>query len=178
MTYLPFACEPGSRTRHGHGLARVVAAMAACAALAVPAEAVAASGSIGVAAHVRAWTRVETAGAPVVLVVTAADVQRGWVELSEPVVLTVRSNAQRGPAVVVWTSENLVRQGVLTGFSDPVRLGPGQGTIQLPPQKPADQVRYQLHVRLQLATGVTPGEYAFPLRFLAVDGETVSAALR
>ncbi len=177
MTHLPFVREPGSRTRQRR-LAWAVAALAAWAALDLPAQALAATGTIGVAAHVRAWTRVETSGAPAVLAVSAEDVERGWVELREPLVLTVRSNARHGPAVVVFTGASVVRQGVLTGFSDPVSIGPGQGTIQLPPQKPVEQVRYQLQVRLQLAAGVAPGEYAFPLQFLAVDGEAVSAALR
>lgn len=177
MTQLPFVRKPTSRTRHRR-LAWVVAAMTACAALGLPAAALAATGSMGVTAHVRAWTRVETTGAPAVLAVTAQDVERGWVDVREPVVLTVRSNAQRGPALVVFTGGNLVRQSVLTGFSDPVSFGPAQATIQLPPQRPVEQVRYQLQVRLQLAAGVAPGEYAFPLRFLAVDGETVSSDLR
>lgn len=176
MRHLHFVPAPASSLRAR--LAGVVASLAACAALGLPADALGGTATLGVVAHVRSWTRVETTAAPAVLVVTAGDVQRGWVEVGDAVVLAVRSNARHGPSVVVLTGGDLVRQGVLTGFSDPVHFGPGQGTIQLPPQKPVERLHYQLNVRLQLAAGVTPGEYAFPLRFLALDDETVSAAAR
>jgi hypothetical protein len=159
-------------------MAWVLAAVAASAALQGPTAALAASGSVGVMAHVQAWTRVETSGAPAVLSVTSEDVQRGWVQVSEPVVLIVRSNARSGPLLVVFTAGELVQESLLTGFSDPVSLGAGQGTIQLPQQRPSDPVRYQVNVRLQLAAGVQPGEYAFPVRFGWANGETVSSAAR
>lgn len=115
-----------------------------------------------VSATVRPWHRVELAGGPSAVQITAADIQRGYVDLAEPTRLLVRSNARNAYRLEVLNQSNLVRAMELMVRNETYALGAGGGGIALQGAT-ASRGRddFEVRYRLYLADGVSPGTYAW-----------------
>lgn len=165
----PTAARP---LRPGRRLACAVA-VAGIALLAFSGPSRAATTALGVSATILPRTEVETTAAPATLQVSAQDIARGWIDLPQAVRLTVRSNLPHGPTLLIATTGDLVSSGSVGGLAEAVSFGPGQGALPLPAHRPSERAQYALSLHLQLADGVTPGEYPFPVRFYGPGEGTV-----
>lgn len=113
-----------------------------------------------VSATVKRWHKVDVAGSPSAVQVTAADIQRGYVDLAESTRLLVRSNARNSYRLEVINLSVMVRAMDLVVRNETYSLGAEGGGIPLQgttvsPARDDFEVRY----RLYLADGVAPGTY-------------------
>ena len=129
---------------------RLILVMMFCAL--TPAPALADGALITVSARVLKRTYLDVRGEPDSLVLTQADIARGFVDLPPGMSVEVRSNSPEGVLVSFLAESELVR-GVL---GEPVRL-------------PGSQRGFSVHVlrptyRLMLSPAARPGVYAWPAR--------------
>jgi len=139
-----------------------IAALMAAAVPAAPAAQSSAPARLTVSATVKRWHKVEVAAGPSTVQITEADIQRGYVDLQEPMRLLVRSNARNVYVFEVLNQSGLVRAMELMVRNETYALGAGGGGVPLQgtmvsPARDDFEVRY----RLYLADGVRPGTYAW-----------------
>ena len=117
-----------------------------------------------VGASVAPQARLDARLPPRVLV-TAHDVGRGFVLVTEPSRLDVRTNARAfvldvGPLGVPFTSV------AISGLEQPVEFGSDGGSIVRRVADVSRPVALVLHYRLRLDASAAPGAYAWPVRFV------------
>jgi hypothetical protein len=112
-------------------------------------------------------TRLEVLSQASTLQITAEDRQRGYVEVSEPMRLSVYSNDRNGFALVVLPMSPLIRAIAVRGMGAEVVLGATGGRIVERWDRP-QATALALTFRLALAPGAVPGVYTWPLH-LAVE---------
>ena len=122
--------------------------------------------TLQVTANVMAVAHLEmTAPAPLLLI-SAADLARGYLDTPRPLRLRVFSNSRAGFALDVATLSPWFTAVALEGFDAEVSLGAEGGTIVQRWQ--GEQSRaLQLRMRFKLAAGLAPGLYAWPLQLRA-----------
>lgn len=109
----------------------------------------------------KVWLRTEAV--PAALVLSAADVSRGFVEVPAPTVLALRNNSEDG-FVVRFTLDPLVASSAqVSGLSQPVTFG-SEGAVLTQPGLHRAERRFELRWRLQLAQGLTPGQHPWPVQ--------------
>jgi hypothetical protein len=151
-----------SRSSHnpGMGTARlaliVAASVAAAGAKDVHSE-------FAVSATVRAVANIELQSAPAYLLISDADVERGYIDVVQPTQFTVRSNSESGFALEVMTVAPMLSSMTIAGLNSDLYLGAEGGTIVQRWQKP-QSVRISLRFRLALAPGLQAGNYPWPVR--------------
>jgi len=136
-------------------------------AISAPLYAGSSSAQMNVSVQVIARTILTIDAQPSAVTVTAADVARGYVEVPQAVAFRVRSNSREGytltfqpvafpfsTAEVRWDAQTAIVQGGdwLSSLAHPYQPGGSVGSLA---------------VRLQLASGVEPGSYPWPLRVAA-----------
>jgi hypothetical protein len=102
--------------------------------------------------------------APTQLSVTAADLARGYVELPEPVTLTIRSNFAGGVALDVRAMRRMFSSIHLRGEDLQATL-PGEGgaiALRSSTSVPSS-ITQQWRVRFDLNPDLPPGNYRWPL---------------
>jgi hypothetical protein len=117
-----------------------------------------------VSVTVRAVAKLEIKSAPSELNISSADLQRGFIDVTQPTEFTVRSNSPSGFALEVMTvASPLVSSMVVEGLNSDLALGAEGGTIVQRWQRP-QAMNLSLKFRLALAPGLVPGSYPWPLR--------------
>jgi hypothetical protein len=130
-----------------------------------------------VTATVEAVARVVTQSAPSHVVVSATDVERGFVDVAEPMRLRVSANSP-GCVLDIVTVAPMLSSLVLKGLGSDQRLEATGGTVveRWTPRgiqpSTADLV---LHFRLMLAPQIAPGSYPWPLRVFVRPVESPAA---
>lgn len=124
------------------------------------AQADVASANMHVSAQVLPHARFDDLAAPVPVVVTAADVERGFVDVSRQ--YRVRTNAPERVLIQVHPRVGLTQAIDIDGFAAPLRL---EDTSLEVSQLPARD--FTLSFRLWLGPGAAPGEYPLPVHLAA-----------
>ncbi|MGH9458588.1 MAG: hypothetical protein ACRD2J_13230 [Thermoanaerobaculia bacterium] len=121
-----------------------------------------ASSRVEVSAYVIGRTTGGVVGEPQALVLSAEDVARGWVEVSEPIALQIRSN-QRAGFKLLASVGGPVTQVELHGLGDEWVIGGSGGWISMPYRGTSVQ-QYAVSCRLKLDENAAPGTYAWPVQ--------------
>ena len=117
-----------------------------------------------VSVTVRAMANMEIKSAPAGLEISDADLRRGFIDVTQPTQLTVRSNSPNGFALEVLTvAAPMVESMVVEGLNSELALGADGGTIVQRWQHP-QAVNLSLKFRFELAPGLVAGNYPWPLR--------------
>ena len=119
--------------------------------------------SFSVGATVRAVADIRRESSPVGLNITGADLQRGYIDVMQPTLLTVHSNSPNGFALDVLTVAPMLSSMLIEGLNTGLSLGAEGGTIVQRWQKP-ETVNLSLKFRFMLAPGLVAGSYPWPLR--------------
>jgi hypothetical protein len=123
------------------------------------------SAPLRVSATVNPIARLEQAP-PAPLLISAADLQRGYVDAPRPLRLRVYSNSRAGFALDVAAQSPWFTAVAIDGLDTGVTLGAEGGTI-VQRWPGAAERSLSLRVRFSLAAGLEPGLYAWPLQLRA-----------
>ena len=118
---------------------------------------------LSVSVIVQPVAKIEHESAPNGLAISAADLQRGFIDVSQPTQFTVRSNSPNGFELEVLTVAPLLSSMIVAGLNSDLELGAEGGTIVQRWQKP-QSVNLSLKFRFALAPGLVAGNYPWPLR--------------
>lgn len=118
---------------------------------------------LSVSVTVRAMAKIDVQSVPEGLQLSAADLQRGYVEVSQPTRATVRSNSASGFALEVLTVAPMLSSMVVEGLNSDLELPAQGGTIVQRWQRP-QAMDLSLKFRFALAPGLVPGSYPWPVR--------------
>jgi hypothetical protein len=144
------------RSARGLGLALLALAVG-------PAPAKEARTSFPVSATVVAIAKIDRQTIPARLEISALDLERGFVDLPDPLALDIHSNSPGGFVLDVMTLAPLVSSLEIHGLDSDARLGADGGLIVQRWQR-AQTVHLSLRLRLGLAPGVVAGSYPWPMR--------------
>lgn len=105
---------------------------------------------------------------PSAVVITAADVARGYVDVAAPAQVAIRSNSPRGYMLEFANAGDFSREIVVKGLTSDLQLSPAGGAIMQPaaPQG-VTKTTLQLGFRFVLAASAQPGTYPWPLQLSA-----------
>jgi hypothetical protein len=142
---------------HGARLALVIAGSFGAA------DAREARSSFTVGATVTAVARIETRSEPAELLVSAADVRRGYVDVVEPTALLISSNSPTGFALELLTVTPMLSAIIVHGLASEQSLGAEGGTV-IQRWQNGHTAALSLRFRLVLAGGLTEGHYPWPMR--------------
>ncbi|MFT3905037.1 MAG: hypothetical protein QM718_01860 [Steroidobacteraceae bacterium] len=117
-----------------------------------------------VSSRVLAVARIEAQTLPDQVVISASDLQRGYVDVAAPAALQISSNSPEGFALDVLPIAALARSVTVQGLGGETELGAEGGTLVQRWQH-GQSLAVSLHFRLTLAAGLTPGNYPWPLQF-------------
>lgn len=134
-------------------------------ALGVPSLAAADALSVEVRASVLRIAQISAVRAPETIVLDQADVQRGYVELAQPVEIDVRTNDRLGVTLGFSIDHPSVRAATLLAADRAVALGEGPALLfvarTVPPGLRVQTVL--LRARLELSPQAVPGLLPWPL---------------
>lgn len=119
------------------------------------------SAQLTVRARVPHFFRLDVLSQPRAIEVSAQDVGRGYVDLPAPVELALESNAPTGYTIVFEREGDDFAGAQVRGLGQQVQVA-SQGMIGWKPG--ARRETMQFHVRLELAPGLAPGSYRWPLQ--------------
>jgi hypothetical protein len=154
--------EDLDRPKHNHALQAARAVLIIAGSL-VAANARDSRSNFAVSATVNAVARLEMQSAPTEVQVSAVDVRRGFIDVSEPTALTIRSNSPTGVVLDLMTVTPMASSVVVHGLASEQSLGAEGGTIVQRWHSPRTVI-LQLKFRFVLAPGLTAGRYPWPLR--------------
>lgn len=115
-----------------------------------------------VGASVQAIANVQQSN-PSTLMITRDDIQRGYVEVVDPLQLRVASNSTQGYSLELLPVNEMFSSVVVHGLDNDVVLGEDGGTIVQRWQH-AQAVSLALRFRFAIRPGIQPGEYSWPLQ--------------
>lgn len=142
-------------------LASAWAALVAAALLAGSVEAQAgSSGMLAVSAVVVPNARMQVMRQAPTLVITAADIRRGYIDIPHASVLAVIATSGSGYSIDFLPRSEVFSAVRISGFEGEVALGAEGGTVF---QRAMRSQPLALDYRFYLAPGVAAGEYAWPL---------------
>jgi hypothetical protein len=118
--------------------------------------------TLSVAVTVPPVSRLEIVSQASTVQITAQDLQRGYVDLSQPMLLNVYSNAREGYALEVLPLSPLIKAIAVHGLGSDADLGAQGGRIVERWERP-EATTLSLTFRLALAPGAMPGIYPWPL---------------
>lgn len=121
-----------------------------------------ASGQLVVGARVAAHVRWQVRDEPAILEITAADIARGFVEVSAAR-LRAQTNDPAGFIVVAKVAGDQFASGAMTGLEQPISIGAAGGFVHLPFRGTA-VVETELRWRLPLSDQTRAGSYPWPVR--------------
>ena len=119
--------------------------------------------NLSVSVIVQPVARIEHESVPNGLQISAADLQRGFIDVMQPTQLTVRSNSPNGFELDVLTVSPMLSSMIIEGLDSESALGAEGGTIVQRWQK-AQSVNLSLKFRFALAPGLAAGNYPWPVR--------------
>ena len=156
---------------HNHALYAARVALLGCGCLA-SAGARDAHTSFTVGASVRAVAYLELDSAPSTLHITARDVARGYLNVPEATLLSIRSNCRSGYALDFMSVAPLFSAFDVRGLESEVALGPEGGTVVQRWQP--EPKHLTLTFRFMLAPGLSAGDYPWPLHLAVRPLESIS----
>jgi hypothetical protein len=118
---------------------------------------------LSVSVVVRPAANIELRSVPTGLDISAADLRRGYIEVTQPTQFTVRSNSPHGYTLEVLTVAPMLSSMIVEGLNSELALGPEGGTIVQRWQKP-QAVNLSLKFRFELVPGLSIGNYPWPVR--------------
>lgn len=120
-------------------------------------------GVLTVSARVLPRATLQVRSAPPDLVISAADVRRAYVDVSEPTRVDVSNNSPQGYALLVSPNMPGFTAVVVRGAGEPVTLAGNGGVI---PERGRMGVRMPLSLRYRfmLDARTEPGRYAWPVQ--------------
>lgn len=116
-----------------------------------------------ISATVVAVAHIERNSSPYELLLSAADLRRGFVDVPQPASLVVNSNSATGFALEVIALNPMISTIVVDGLDAPQVLGAEGGTLVQRWSGPQSR-RLTLRFRMMLAPGAAPGRYPWPVR--------------
>ena len=106
---------------------------------------------------------------PTAVVITAADIAKGYVDLPTATQVAIKSNSSRGYMLEFGSQGDFLRQIMVTGLANEVQMSPAGGFIVQPPTSTGvTRVTLNLGFRFVLAESVQAGTYAWPMRFSVI----------
>lgn len=126
------------------------------------------SAAIPVSATVLAYAKMQTEHQTAQLTIGKADIARGYVEVSDALRFSVKTNSLSGYLLVFHPVGNLFESLQIDGLGTTVQLGSDGGDIVQRGAVTA-QLSHTLSFRFNLSHNVTPGNYPWPLQ-LSVRG--------
>jgi hypothetical protein len=137
----------------------------ACLALTNAAAAEADSGTLAVTATVAKRATLQVLAQPASVLVTDADVARGYVEVQAPVQVAVQSNSPAGYMLVLAGQHDFVREVLMSGLDSDVQVSANGGMI---PQRSTGRgvlrKTLELRFRFVLAKNALRGEHPWPMQ--------------
>jgi len=122
-----------------------------------------------VSARVLKHARLTLLSQPTSLVITAADVSRGYVEVAAPTEIAIQSNSSNGYALEFLGGGDNFRQINVTGLSRDIQMEGAGGLVIQPSSGPGTtRINLRLGYRFVLASLAQPGVYSWPLRLSVV----------
>ena len=149
-----------ARMKTSHALTLVAVAVALLSTARLDAATASAPMTVSVRVIARAVITIENEGD---VVVTHDDIERGYVELTSPIVLNVRTNSRRGYVLEVSKSNEAFSSVELSMPDASVRVGDHESLLQRPYVQGGDVVPVRAH--LVLAPGIVPGTHRLPVTF-------------
>jgi hypothetical protein len=122
------------------------------------------SAALGVAVTVPPVARLRVLSQTRPLEVSAQDLERGFVDVTEPMQLSIYSNSSVGYVLEIVPLMPLVQSIEVRGLRGQVQLGAAGGRI-VQRSSGAHTEALTLTFRIGLAAGVAPGVYPWPLHF-------------
>ena len=116
-----------------------------------------------VSVTVRPVANIEIQSTPSGLDLSAADLQRGYIDVAQPTQLTIHSNSASGFALDVSTVAPMLTSMAIEGLNSELTLGADGGTIVQRWQRP-QALNLSLKFRFGLAPGLAAGKYPWPVR--------------
>ncbi len=102
---------------------------------------------------------------PTAVVVSAADVQRGYVDVPVPAHVAVQSNSVSGYLLEFASHGNFMKQTVVKGLANDVQVGPSGGAVMQPSDGAGvTKVNLALGFRFMLAESTQHGTYPWPMQ--------------
>ena len=127
MFFLPLFKDL-SKSSHNHGLRTArIALIVAAGVTAAGARDV--HSNLSVSVTVQPVAKIEHESAPNGLAISAADLQRGFIDVMQPTQFTVRSNSPNGFELEVLTVAPLLSSMIVEGLNSDLELGAEGGTI-------------------------------------------------
>lgn len=97
------------------------------------------------------------------VVITPADIARGYVDVSEPIVVRVRTNSRQGYSLHIAKSSEAFSAVELSVRETVVRIAEGGSALARPYVPGGDVI--PVHARLLLAANATAGRQSLPVSF-------------
>lgn len=148
--------------RAGLGHRRAVSLALLAVAIGEPARAGNASASVAVSARVLPRTVGSVESSETRLLITAADLQRGYLDVSLATRLRVTSNEPNGYLLVFDFSPDVIRSIIVRGLGTDAKVSASGGWIPQPYTGPETKA-FDLSYRLLLAGNASAGSYSWPV---------------
>lgn len=160
------------KCRYVRGAANSVAIAAALCSILLVSTSAAANGAetkVQVSATVLKRASLKVISAPSSVVITAADIARGYVDAPVPAQVDIQSNSLSGYAIDFASEGDFVQQILVKGLANDVQLSPAGGTVaQTSATQGPTRTTLALGFRFMLAQTAVQGTYAFPVRLTAI----------
>jgi len=121
-------------------------------------------GKMSVSATVLASARLTVQSQPAAVDVTAEDIERGYVDLDSPIVVSVRTNSRRGYLLQVANSDEAFSQIEISFGNTEMRVS-HEGWVDRPYVSGGESIA--MRARLRLSPLAQPGRRALPIEVTA-----------
>lgn len=144
--------------------------LAMCSALALgllgmPATATAGDVKLTVSATVLKHASLNVLAQPSSVVVTEADISRGYVDVAAPAQVAIKSNTAGGYLLEFASQGDFMRQILVRGLANDVQLSPSGGAVMQPSSgSGVTRTTLVLGFRFLLAESAHAGTYSWPMR--------------
>jgi len=120
--------------------------------------------NVGIHATVMRHASISSIRAPRSIEVSPEDVARGYVELGEPIELSIRTNAPEGVLIGFSLKSVAVHAAILEGEAGKLNLSRFGATLPVVKQGVGLQTQIvRLRARLELSAAAVPGTISFPI---------------
>lgn len=126
------------------------------------------SATLSVSATVAKRATLKVLGQPASVLVTEADLARGYVEVLAPVQVAVQSNSPAGYLLVFETQGEFVNGTKVRGLGSDIQLGASGVVPRAAPGGGAGSTAHELVFRFMLSTSALQGRHAWPMRISAM----------
>ena len=128
-----------------------------------PDAAIADQAKVTVSATVLKHASLKVLAQPAAVVVTAADIERGYVDIPAPAQVAIRSNSARGYMLDFANDGEFINRILVKGLSTDVQLSPAGGAVMQPYSGHGTRTTLDLGFRFMLAKSAQAGTYPWPL---------------